>query len=64
MAAALATLLGLDRLFQADEADGSLDLFLTLRVVIGPSDAALEEFLRGWTPEHPSDPRSGLEGAA
>lgn len=40
------------------------DLFLTLRVVIGPSDAALEEFLRGWTPEHPSDPRAGLEGAA
>lgn len=40
------------------------DLFLTLRVVIGPTDAALEEFLRGWTPQHPSDPRAGLEGAA
>ncbi|WP_291296896.1 J domain-containing protein [Elioraea sp.] len=40
------------------------DLFLTLRVVIGPSDAALDEFLRGWMPEHPSDPRAGLEGAA
>ena len=40
------------------------DLFLTLRVVIGPTDAALEEFLRGWTPEHPTDPRAGLEGAA
>jgi DnaJ-class molecular chaperone len=40
------------------------DLFLTLRVVIGPSDAALEEFLRNWTPEHPSDPRAGLEGTA
>lgn len=40
------------------------DLFLKLRVVIGPSDAALEEFLRGWTPEHPFNPRAGLEGAA
>jgi DnaJ-class molecular chaperone len=39
------------------------DLLLTLRVVIGPSDAALEEFLKGWTPEHPSDPRAGLDGA-
>lgn len=36
------------------------DLFLTLRVVIGQPDAALEAFLRGWKPEHPADPRAGL----
>lgn len=37
------------------------DLFLTLRVQIGKPDAALEEFLRNWTPENPEDPRAGLE---
>ena len=40
------------------------DLFLTLRVVIGKPDAALETFLRSWTPEHPHDPRAGLEAEA
>lgn len=35
------------------------DLFLTLRVVIGPPDAALEAFLRGWQPAQPFDPRAG-----
>jgi DnaJ-class molecular chaperone len=40
------------------------DLFLTLRIVIGKPDAALEAFLRDWTPEHPEDPRAGMEGAA
>ncbi len=40
------------------------DLLLTLRVVVGPPDAALEAFLRDWAPEHPSDPRAGLEGGA
>ena len=40
------------------------DLFLTLRIVIGKPDAALEEFLRGWAPEHPEDPRAGLEAQA
>jgi DnaJ-class molecular chaperone len=39
------------------------DLLLTLRVVIGPPDAALEAFLRGWTPEHKADPRAGLEAS-
>jgi DnaJ-class molecular chaperone len=39
------------------------DLFLTLRIVIGPTDEALKSFLRGWTPEHPEDPRAGLEAA-
>ncbi|WP_198370168.1 DnaJ C-terminal domain-containing protein [Roseomonas rosulenta] len=40
------------------------DLFLVLRVVIGPPDAALDAFLRDWTPEHPTDPRAGMEGQA
>jgi DnaJ-class molecular chaperone len=39
------------------------DLLLTLRVVIGPPDAALEAFLRDWVPEQPQDPRAGLEAA-
>jgi DnaJ-class molecular chaperone len=33
------------------------DLFATLRLVVGPTDEALETFLRGWTPDHPSNPR-------
>lgn len=37
------------------------DLIVTLRVVIGKPDAALEEFLRGWQPEDQADPRTGLE---
>lgn len=37
------------------------DLFLTLRVTVGKPDAALEAFLRDWTPENPEDPRAGLE---
>ncbi len=40
------------------------DLFLSLRVMVGPPDAALEAFLRDWVPETPSDPRAGLEGLA
>lgn len=40
------------------------DLLLTLRIVIGKPDAALEAFLRDWTAEHPEDPRAGMEGAA
>ena len=39
------------------------DLLLTLRVVIGKPDAALEAFLRGWVPENPGNPRAGLEEA-
>jgi len=37
------------------------DLYATLRVVVGSPDAALEEFLRNWTPEHPVDPRQAME---
>lgn len=39
------------------------DLLVTLRVVIGPPDAALRAFLESWTPP-PFDPRAGLEGEA
>ncbi|MDB5412390.1 MAG: cbpA [Rubritepida sp.] len=39
------------------------DLFLTLRVVIGKPDAALEAFLRDWAPEDPEDPRAGMEAS-
>lgn len=34
---------------------------VTLKVVIADADAALEAFLRGWSPEHPVDPREGPE---
>ena len=40
------------------------DLYLTLRVVIGPPDAALEAFLRDWRPSHASDPRRAMMGDA
>ncbi len=40
------------------------DLLLTLRVVVGPPDAALESFLRDWQPANPVDPRAGLEAMA
>ncbi|MCC7274151.1 MAG: DnaJ domain-containing protein [Alphaproteobacteria bacterium] len=49
----------------AAHGDGAAgDLFLTLRVVVGEPDAALEAFLRDWVPEHPVDPRAGLEEAS
>ncbi len=35
-------------------------LYATLRVVIGKPDAALEEFLRGWAPENPANPRENM----
>ena len=38
------------------------DLLVTLRLVLGPVDAGLEEFLRNWTPEHPIDPRRAAFG--
>jgi len=39
------------------------DLFLNLRIEIGPADAALKAFLSEWKPEHPHDPRAGMEAA-
>lgn len=40
---------------------GPGDLFVVLTLVVGPVDAALEEFLRGWAPGHAGyDPRAGM----
>ena len=36
------------------------DAYATLRVVVGPADDALREFLRDWAPGQAFDPRSGL----
>ena len=37
------------------------DLYVVLKLVTGPVDAALEEFLRGWAPGHAGfDPRAGM----
>jgi DnaJ-class molecular chaperone len=36
-------------------------LYVTLRVVIGAPDAALEAFLRSWKPDHPNNPRQAME---
>jgi DnaJ-class molecular chaperone len=36
------------------------DEYVTLKVVIGPTDDELKEFLRGWAPKHPFDPRREL----
>ena len=38
------------------------DLYVKLRVVIGPVDEKLESFLRDWTPETTFDPRREMEG--
>jgi len=40
------------------------DLYATLRVVLGTPDAALEAFLGTWKPEHPADPRQGMEASS
>lgn len=44
----------------AHGAQAAGQLYATLRVVLGAPDAALEEFLRGWVPEHPVNPRQGM----
>jgi DnaJ-class molecular chaperone len=36
------------------------DLYVTLRVVVGPPDAALEAFLRDWKPAQEIDPRRDM----
>ncbi len=38
-------------------------LYAKVRVVIGPPDAALSDFLRTWKPEHPVSPRQAMEKA-
>lgn len=40
------------------------DMHITLRVVIGIPDAALEEFLRNWKPEHAQNSRRAMEAGA
>jgi DnaJ-class molecular chaperone len=40
------------------------DLLVTLRLVLGPVDDRLEEFLRGWKPAQPFDPREALRRGA
>ena len=40
------------------------DEYVTLRVVVGKPDEALEAFLRNWNPEHPDDPRRHMTEAA
>ncbi|MDR3372408.1 MAG: DnaJ C-terminal domain-containing protein [Ancalomicrobiaceae bacterium] len=37
------------------------DLIATLTLVVGPTDAALEAFLRNWAPDHPANPRQSME---
>ena len=34
--------------------------YVTLRMVLGTVDAALEEFLRGWKPAEEKNPRAGM----
>jgi DnaJ-class molecular chaperone len=45
----------------SSHADG--DLYATLRVFVGPPDAALSDFLRAWMPEQPTHPRRAMEAA-
>ncbi|MCR0985769.1 J domain-containing protein [Roseomonas populi] len=40
------------------------DLLVTLRLVLGPVDDRLEDFLRGWTPDTPFDPREEMRRKA
>ncbi len=40
------------------------DLYVRLRVMVGPPDAALEAFLQSWKPEQPFDPRQSMERPA
>jgi len=40
------------------------DLLVTLRLVLGPVDDKLEEFLRGWSPANPADPRADMRRRA
>jgi DnaJ-class molecular chaperone len=40
------------------------DLYVVLRIVVGPVDEALETFLAGWKPPAGADVRAGLEDAA
>jgi DnaJ-class molecular chaperone len=37
------------------------DFYATLRVVVGAPDAALDAFLKGWTPAHATNPRQAMD---
>jgi DnaJ-class molecular chaperone len=37
------------------------DLYVTLRVIIGPADEALDAFVRDWTPISTVNPRAAME---
>jgi len=37
------------------------DLFVSLKVIIGPPDQALDDFIRDWTPASAVDPRAAME---
>lgn len=37
------------------------DLYVTLRIEIGPPDTALDDFIRGWTPASAPNPRATME---
>ncbi len=43
---------------------GAGNLYARLKIVIGPLDAALAEFLQAWKPEIPFDPRKSMENEA
>ncbi|MBP0493749.1 DnaJ C-terminal domain-containing protein [Pararoseomonas indoligenes] len=49
---------------QGSGAEPAGDLLVTLRLVLGPVDARLEEFLRDWTPEAAVDPREEMRRKA
>jgi DnaJ-class molecular chaperone len=45
----------------AHDGQAAGDLYATLRVMLGKSDPALNEFLRNWKPEHPANPRQEMD---
>ena len=45
----------------AHGAEPAGDLLLTLKVVVGPADAALDAFLQDWAPSATEDPRAALD---
>ena len=40
---------------------GAGDLYVTLKIMIGPADEALDNFIRAWTPAAPANPRAAME---
>jgi len=48
----------------ATKSQAAGDLYVTLRVFVGPPDPALTAFLRDWKPDKPSRPRRAMEATA